>query len=543
MPTQINGPLVREYLLRFGAIFAILFAPFYIFYGDRLQPIPLSSLAIAAFYFALASAVLVLLIRRTQGFLATAVFTVSIVLFLDIQYDRFGGLPLLAAALLVAAALWFLRNHAGLILAVVFMTMLAASIAVVTFKLGSSAPDLIASGSGVGTVGQGPDERPVIVHLILDEHAGIAGIPPNVPGGSELRQSLQDLYQSNGFRLFGNAVSEYVSSKNSISGILNFSSGTQPEQWYHGKKPYVLGASAYFDLLNESGYELSVYQSSYMDFCTEFPEIVSRCHTYRYDGAGWLKDSQLTDREKFLALFGMYMSRSKIFEAVSKLYSRVSRAVRPLGLRLPPLAAWNGSAASLSSLAVFDALIDEISQGPGGRVYFAHILLPHGPYVFDSDCRLQPDISEWMGNVPLHSKFNTEESRERRYARYFEQIACVHSKLETLFDRMKATGRFAEATIVIHGDHGSRIYVTEPKSRNAESLAPRDYLDSFSTLFAVKTPGLAPGYDETQAPVSQLLGLIARSGELPSNADQSPIVYLEGSDDEDWVQLPWPKSE
>ena len=85
--------------------------------------------------------------------------------------------------------------------------------------------------------------------------------------------------------------------------------------------------------------------------------------------------------------------------------------------------------------------------------------------------------------------------------------------------------------------------MTEPKSRNAESLAPRDYLDSFSTLFAVKTPGLAPGYDETQAPVSQLLGLIARSGELPSNADQSPIVYLEGSDDEDWVQLPWPKSE
>jgi ABC-type Fe3+-siderophore transport system permease subunit len=72
MLSQISGSPIRDYLLRFGAIFAILFTPFYNFYGDRLQPIPLTSLAIAALYFALASAVLVLLIRRNQGFPPTA---------------------------------------------------------------------------------------------------------------------------------------------------------------------------------------------------------------------------------------------------------------------------------------------------------------------------------------------------------------------------------------------------------------------------------------------------------------------------------------
>lgn len=543
MPSTINGSLAFDYLIRFAAIFSILFTPFYTFYGDRHQPMPLTSLAFGALYFAVASLLLVALIRRSQGRLATAVFTACIAAFLDLQYDWFEGLPLVAATLGLLAVLWLVRKHAALILAVVFTTMLAASVGVVTLGWSSGTPDRMTAGSEAQAAAQDGDGRPVIVHLILDEHAGLAGIPSDMPGGSELRESLKELYQSNGFRLFGNAISEYVSSKSSISGILNFAGGVQPELWYHGKRPYVLATSAYFDLLQENGYDLSVHQSSYMDFCEEFPDMVGRCHTYRYDGADWLKDAPMTDREKFLALFGMYMSRSKIFEAVSKLYARVSRALQPLGLRLPALAAWDGSTASLASLAAFNAFIEEASQGPAGRVYFAHILLPHGPYAFDSNCRLRPEIFGWMGNTPLHSKSNTPESREIRYSRYFEQVKCVRSKIELLFSRMKAAGRFADATIIIHGDHGARIFQIEPKSRNAQSLDARDYLDSFSTLFAAKSPRLTPGYDKTWAPVSQLLGQLAHDGAVASDTGRLPSVYLEGNDDEDWVQLPWPDFE
>ena len=543
MFSHTKGALIYDYLVRFTAIFSILFTPFYNFYGDRSQPISWLSLSYSALYFAIVSVVLVMLIRRSQGILATAVFTATVALFLDFQYDWFRGVPLFAITLLIFGIFWALRKHVALILSVVFNTMLISSILIISLGLGSGTPDQVVSTPGGQSAPQDPEDRPVIVHLVLDEHAGIAGIPLDVPGGPELRQSLQKFYQSNGFRLFENAISEYVSSKNSIPDILNLSAGTEPEQWYYGKKPYVLRTSKYFELLNKSGYELIVHQSTYMDFCKEFPAIVSRCHTYRYDGTDWLRNSHLTDREMFYGLFGMYINRSNIFEAISKLYVRLTKTARLLYIRLPPLAEWDGSAASLSALAAFDDFIEDVSEGPPGAVYFAHILLPHSPYVFDSDCRLRPEIFGWMGNVPLHSKFNTEDSREQRYSRYLEQMKCTRSKLELLFSRMRAAGRFANATIVIHGDHGSRIYLTEPKSRNAESLDVRDYLDSFSTLFAAKAPGLAPGYDKTWAPVSQLLGQLAGAGGLPSDTELLPRVYLEGSDDEDWVELPWPEAE
>lgn len=53
---------------------------------------------------------------------------------------------------------------------------------------------------------------------------------------------------------------------------------------------------------------------------------------------------------------------------------------------------------------------------------------------------------------------------------------------------MKSMGIFKEATVIVHGDHGSRIYLNHPLVGNKEMLTDADLRDGYSALFAVKAP-------------------------------------------------------
>src|SRR5690606_34761192 len=106
----------------------------------------------------------------------------------------------------------------------------------------------------------------ILIHLMLDEHAGIMGIPEDVPGGTALRRGLRKFFADNGFRLFGNAISEYAVTRNSMAGILNFTAGPTPYDLYEGREPFVPQQSRYFEALTETGYDIQVYQTLYMDY-------------------------------------------------------------------------------------------------------------------------------------------------------------------------------------------------------------------------------------------------------------------------------------
>jgi hypothetical protein len=351
---------------------------------------------------------------------------------------------------------------------------------------------------------------------------------------------LRDFYEANGFALFGNAFAQYISSKNSISSTLNFTSGTTPNELYYGDRPFVLKDSEYFRRLKKMGYNIFVYQSTYMDYCAQLDVFIDRCDTYRYDGTDWMSEIRLDHFQEFQVLFTMYLQRSNIFEKIVKIYLKLNRLLNAVNLSLPPIMEWNGSTASLNSITAFRRFVGEVSRGPGGTVYFAHILLPHGPYAFDRDCQIRPWPFDWAINLPLHSKQNTQASREFRYELYFEQMRCTLKILELLFDELRSTGKFADATIIVHGDHGSRIYMNQLKMENFETLTTSDYFDGFSTLFAVRRPGLAADYQTSAVTLPQLLDHFSTNGtDRPS--EQLPLhVYLEGLEDRTWVEVPMP---
>ena len=101
---------------------------------------------------------------------------------------------------------------------------------------------------------------------------------------------------------------------------------------------------------------------------------------------------------------------------------------------------------------------------------------------------------------------------------------------------------FSRSRIIIHGDHGSRLYRREPNIANEDELLTSDYIDSFSALFAVKAPGLEAGYDRRMVAIQDVLAAVAHDqplGQLSGPA-RKPYVLLRDPKGVEMVRRPMP---
>ena len=119
---------------------------------------------------------------------------------------------------------------------------------------------------------------------------------------------------------------------------------------------------------------------------------------------------------------------------------------------------------------------------PRGHAFFAHLLLPHYPYVFDERCELRSSTSDWLTNRISSTDvliYNTPDSRAQKYERYAEQTRCLLTLLDGLLDGLESRGLLDDAIIVVHGDH---VYMSDqlsvkriPKAGGpVETLASRE---------------------------------------------------------------------
>ena len=83
---------------------------------------------------------------------------------------------------------------------------------------------------------------------------------------------------------------------------------------------------------------------------------------------------------------------------------------------------------------------------------------------------------------------------------------------------------------VVNGDHGSRIAAHFPNGINLRGgvLTDTDYRDTFSTLYAIKAPGVQPGYVQRPAPLVSLLDHYL--GGEPLSEQNSCRVFLISGD-------------
>lgn len=141
---------------------------------------------------------------------------------------------------------------------------------------------------------------------------------------------------------------------------------------------------------------------------------------------------------------------------------------------------------SLTAIAAIEAL----AVDPRQQFVFAHLMLPHSPFVFgrDGEPIPQPDC------VPTCSIFEGPSDKEEWVRRYGDQVVFTNALLLDLIDSLLEGGR--EPVLILMSDHGARAWREED---------PQEMLLNF---FAALTPG-APGlFPEDATPINVFPRLI-----------------------------------
>jgi hypothetical protein len=527
---------LREFLLDLLAFTLILIAPWFVLLGYHGYALFAPEVLLVATA-AVAIAAILALASGLMGELArTVLLALLLTLFVDVQMT----LPRLSSILVVlaflgtagafGALLWLLREHASAIVSVIFVTL-------ITFTVLTADSSFQRVTSSAGTAAAQASNAPLLIHLVLDEHIGVEGLPPEIDTARQLRGELIEFYTSRGFRLFGGAYSQYANTENAIANLLNFAErgvshsflrqGTAGREWE-------LNDSTYFSMLQQRGYQLHLYQSTYMDLCHANGLRPRNCLTYPVASLGSIQDLSLPAHEKARFIVLALLTRSRTLFVLNRAYERLVR--QPLarhGVDVPSRWLEAPSFGALPIPAVLDQLTSDILAHPRGHAFFAHLMVPHYPYVFDNRCAMRPRAADWLTNhiAPTDSLvYNTAESRALKYERYVDQVRCVLGMLDDLLDTLESRGLLEQATVVVNGDHGSRIAAHFPSGITLGSgvLTETDYRDTFSTLYAIKAPGVPPGYVQRPAPVVNLLDHYL--GGEPLSEQSSCRVFLISGD-------------
>jgi len=457
-----------------------------------------------------------------------------VVLSIDAQSDYFAAWD--------AALFWHFAAIAllGLLLRR-FLTRAIPAIALavlIAASFGASVPDTMRSSREFGAA---KPSLPLVVHLVLDEHIGVEGIPREFDPNGTLKQKLIDFYTEWGFALHSRAYSRYFNTHDAIPNLLNFHATLEPHAYFESKfeRGASLTANAYFDELKSRGHNLRVYQTDYLDFCGGAgEETVDHCFEYLLETPTRLRDLPLSNNDKFRMLTAMYMRLSVIWRQLRNSYQGLSDTNDE---NLPV----RGRVSTVSGMLAFSSLHEDLMEPEPGAVYFAHLALPHYPYSYSADCELRTPASDWLeaGNVRSRgAERNTEASREERYTRYLEQLRCTTLRLGKLFEQLRSSGHYESARIILHGDHGSRITRQKLRFDNAKNTASRpayDYIDGFSTLFAIKGPGISAGTYRATQPIDLLLDAYLSTGRPPPN-QTAPHEVLINAATAQYIPMPLP---
>jgi hypothetical protein len=521
---RASGPTSRERILLFAAPPLAAFAPLWHAYVNLDLPHRFESAAVAAgvLLIALALGAALAALRGHRHPLAkpleVVLLLVALLFVLDLmRYSSEQSIiwqlalvrPLYFVAILGVAAvlLWLVRSQATSIFFVG-----AAALAISGFVLQPPLP--AAAGAAPAELAAAPASAgPPLVYVVLDEMIAPEAIPLDIAGGEATYEAIRSLFGRHGFRLYGQAFSRHALTVVSIPNTLNYDASDNGAgiELRHAENGIV--HSALLDDIAEQ-MPLVVYQSAHIDFCGP---LASRCETLpSFDPlSSFAKDTGLPPGAA-LGLLRKATKGSLVATALADLLAAshgwpITDAALPTYFDVHAFPRW------------FDKFEADVVGSAGRASYFAHLLSPHAPYLLDAGCELQ---SRWELPYNLRDDLHLEgevleAARVRNYTWYFQQIGCLLSELESLLSRLDRDPAFEDATLVFHGDHGSRISA----GRLAETVTDRDVIDDHAALFAIRGPAIEPGYDLRKVSIQQLAAeYFGGKSVADFGADQEKVV-------------------
>jgi hypothetical protein len=490
--------------------FLILLTPFAVFLHHHGYGFMRPEIAVALLTFAGIALLLGAAARRSRR-VEIVVMAALLTLFADIHIENPGLKQLLLLFAALCAVLWFLREHAARIVSLMMATILATSL----LPLGgvAASPSSLPGRDASDQNAAARAKLPLIVHLVLDEHIGVEGLPDALTPRT-FKEDIRAFFVERGFRLFGGAYSEHPSTLPSLSHLLNLVQGRyEPDLAVAASEPrrYRLTRNAYFERLHQAGYAIRAHRIEYLDVCAGRVTPWA-CRSYEETSLAVLHDVPGSVLEKLSVVSGVFLARSVAVGRVRNAYARARLSLLNTGIDLPAWTWERNVVSPIATMAALDAIEADLARSQPGELFFAHLLIPHYPYVYDAECRPQPPAKWGTRRDYDHviGDSNTAAARATRYSQYLEQVRCAARKIDELLGAIPPPLRH-DAVVIVHGDHGSRIGTVEPNRGRKRSFAPSDYADFFSTLFAVRSPRIEAGYDRGATPMACLLRALVES--------------------------------
>ena len=212
------------------------------------------------------------------------------------------------------ASLLVERDHLSRIVAPVAATILASTFALsVLGETKSSRLTKLRASDQPAAASGGP---PTLVHILLDEHIGVEGIPTDIQHGLETKSLLKTFFEYYGFRLYGRAYSRYHQTRNSLSYMVNYPSKPFDNQ---SNTNLILHPNRYFEDMRRAGYNIHAIQIPYLTVCSPSENTTASCFTDDQSGIGSLQHVDVSVENKAILIYKIYGSLSVINKASGKL--------------------------------------------------------------------------------------------------------------------------------------------------------------------------------------------------------------------------------
>jgi hypothetical protein len=359
-----------------------------------------------------------------------------------------------------------------------------------------------------------------LIHILMDGFIGPDGLP-QTDESQNLRAEIMAFFEAHAFQVHTRAYTHYFNTMDSMTRALNFRNDDIAiyQRTIALREPISFRENAWFRALSNFGYPIIVYQTESVNFCDVTPPVVSHCNVSTMPNLKTIH-SDVNDIGTRSALLLRALHRQSAL--ITKIL-RKNKMVKSWGV-------------SVYDEQILANLARDV-QLDSDNVYFAHILLPHAPMIYRQDCSIDYESEPWL-RYPFTSGWvgNSDESRRRRYEKYVLQSKCALRELGTLFKVLQEKGLYKQATIVIHGDHGTTAYIYKPSVRVLNERLNRDLRETFSILFAVKYPGGSFSVNNQTTSlnvlmaqtISEITGKSYKELDITVVGEDEPFVYLSG---------------
>jgi hypothetical protein len=361
--------------------------------------------------------------------------------------------------------------------------------------------------------------RGPLIHILVDGFIGPDGLPRSEESLG-LREDMMAFFEEHGFEIHTRAYTHYASTVDSMTRALNFRNDN--ENIFHRvttlREPMAVRENTWFRVLEDHGYPIVVYQSESVSYCDAKSEVVARCNVFPIPNLKTVHSDVSSMGTRLNVLLRTLVRQSNILN----------------DLLLKVTGQWG---VTNYDRRMLEQMSRDLWQAPG-NMYFAHLLLPHQPMVFQPDCSLDYDSDPWQRFAVFDGLVgNSKETQQMRYRRYAANAKCALSELSDLFGSLREMGLYEQATIVVHGDHGGPIFRYAPFTQNANRLSMRDLRETYSTLFAVKRPGGHFSINEQMTSLnvlmmrmlSEITGEPAEQLGKDMAKEDEPFIYLSGT--------------